>query len=399
MKSHAAKWVIVIPDGMYDEPQDALAGRTPLEAAETPHMDRVAREGRVGLIHTVPEGFSPGSDVAILAIVGCDVTQFYTGRAPIEAAAMGVDLAEGEWAFRMNLVTVTGEVLEDFSAGHIETADAHLLVEALQDAMGTDRYSFHPGVSYRHIMKRKGPAMEVEMLAPHDVMGRRLDDVLPKGRDAGELCELMARSRTVLDGHPVNDKRRVAGKKPGNMIWLWSGGPKPRLRTFRERFGLSGACISAVDLIKGMGALLGWDAISVEGATGYTDTNYAGKGRAACDALADHDLVFVHVEAPDEASHEGNLRAKMEAISRVDEQVLGPVMALASQRGDTRVAVLGDHYTPVRLRTHDAKPVPFAMWGPGIESNGARALTEKDAAASGLAIDPGYTFMERFLRA
>jgi len=393
-----SKWVIVIPDGMYDHPQESLGGCTPLEAADTPVMDRLAAEGVVGRLQTVPEGFTPGSDVAILTILGCDVERIYCGRAPFEAAAMGIELASDEWAFRMNLVTVVDDVLDDFSAGHIETSEARRLVEALEGALGDADHKFYAGVSYRHIMTRKGPAPQVRASAPHDVMGRKLSEVFPKGADAGEFIRLMERSREILENHPVNAQRARNGRKSANMIWLWSGGPKPDVPTFRGRFGLSGACISAVDLVKGVGKILGWKYIPVEGATGYLDTDYEAKGRAAVAAMEEADLVFVHVEAPDEAGHEGDAKAKTRAIARVDESVLAPIVAKAKGIGSARIAVLGDHYTPVAIRTHSAEPVPFVVWGEGVRASGVGSFSEANAAEGPLFIRPGCKFLERFLR-
>ena len=393
-----SKWVIVIPDGMYDYPQPSLNGRTPLEAAETPFMDRLAAEGTVGRLQTVPEGFAAGSDVAILTILGCDVEKMYCGRAPFEAAAMGIALAVDEWAFRMNMITAVGNTLDDFSADHIETGEARQLVEALEETLGDARHRFYPGVSYRHIMTRKGSAPEVQTVAPHDVMGRELADVFPKGADAGELIRLMERSRQVLEDHPVNVQRKRRGRKPANMIWLWSGGPKPDVPTFHEQFGLSGACISAVDLIKGIAKILGWKSIPVAGATGYLDTDYAAKGRAAAAAMEQADLVFVHVEAPDEAGHEGDVEAKTRAIAKVDELVLAPIVEKAEKIGGTRLAILGDHYTPVAIKTHSNEPVPFIVWGEGAQASGLDAFSEANAETSRLLVRSGHIFLGKFLR-
>jgi len=393
----ASKWVVIIPDGMYDNPQESLGGLTPLEAARTPVMDRLAREGVVGRLQTVPEKFTPGSDVAILTILGCDVEKMYCGRAPLEAAAMDINLDADEWAFRMNLITALDGVLVDFSADHVTTEEARQLVAALRDAFSDESHKFFPGVSYRHIMTRKGATPDVTTLAPHDVMGGKISDVLPTGPDKDELIGLMERSRKVLEAHPVNIERMKCGRKPANMIWLWSGGPKPDVPTFRERFGLGGACISAVDLIKGIGKILGWEYVNVEGATGYLDTDYDAKGRAAVAAMDGTDFMFVHVEAPDEAGHEGNIEGKVEAISRIDEAVVAPVLEKALESGDVSIAVLGDHYTPVKIKTHSGEPVPFLAWGGANPPSGVRAFSEA-ATAEFPVINPGYQFLDKFLR-
>jgi len=392
-----SKWVVIVPDGMYDYPHEGLGGRTPLEAAHTPGMDRVAREGAVGLLHTIPDGFTPGSDVAILTLLGCDVSRMYSGRAPLEAAAMGIDLGDREWAFRTNLVTVSDGILEDFSAGGIETAEARVLIEALNAEIADGSHVFYPGVGYRHIMKRAGAAPDVKTHAPHDVMGRELEDVWPTGGDAPEFIEWMRKSSGVLGKHPLNAERLARGAKPANMIWLWSGGPKPQVESFTERFGLRGACISGVDLIKGIGAVLGWRHIAVPGATGYLDTNYAGKGEAAVKALGETDFLFVHVEAPDEAGHAGDVEAKKEAIAKVDAHIVCPMLDAAAGIGSVRLAILGDHYTPVSIRTHREKPVPFAVWGDGVAARGTEAMSERLAENSKLIIKPGHLFLERFL--
>jgi 2,3-bisphosphoglycerate-independent phosphoglycerate mutase len=270
-------------------------------------------------------------------------------------------------------------------------------VEALQEAFGSDRYSFYTGVGYRHIMKRKGEALDVRSFPPHDVMGKVLGEILPSGPGAAEIVGLMKRSQGLLESHPVNVGRRERGEKSANMIWLWGDGPRPRMPSFQESFGLSGACITAVDLIRGIGILLGWKHIAVKGATGYLDTDYAAKGEAAVWAMEGHDLVFVHIEAPDEAGHEGDARAKCESIARVDELIVEPILRAAAKRGGTRFAVLGDHFTPVKLRTHSGEPVPFAVWGPGISSSGCAGFGERSARSSGLFVEEGHQFMERFI--
>src|SRR5947199_1354092 len=358
------KYAIVIPDGCADEPQDALGGRTPLQAAHKPHMDRVAQMGVVGRSDNVPRPLTPASDVATLSLFGYDPLAVYTGRAPLETAAMGIRLGPDDWAVRCNLVYVPDGHMRDFTAGHITSDEGRPLIEALQSALGGPlpdggRLEFHAGVSYRNILVYRADAAhpapfgpDTRTQPPHDVPDRPVADHLPQGPGSELLRDLMERSKAVLAEHPVNRARRGAGKKEATQVWLWGQGKAPSLRPFREVYGKRGAIISAVDLVRGVGVLLGWQRIDVPGATGYLDTDYAAKGRAAVAALADHDLVCVHIEAPDEASHEGKADEKVRALERIDEAIVGPLLGALPAHGGWRILVSPDHRTTLSTRAH-----------------------------------------------
>ena len=389
---------IIVPDGMADRPLERLGGRTPLDAAPTPHMDRVAAEGRLGLVCHTPKGLAPGSDVAILSVLGYDPAQCYTGRAPLEAASMGIHLQPAETAFRCNLVTVDGDRLADHSAGHISSAEAAVLIALLNDHLGSDSLRFYPGVGYRHLMVWRGDApLEAHCTPPHDILDQPFGKHLPRGPGARVLIDLQERSRQILTHTDINDVRIDLGENPANMIWLWGGGTRPRFLPFRERFGKTGAVVAAVDLVRGIAVSLGLETLDVEGATGYIQTNYAGKGQAAIDALRDHDLVFVHIEAPDEAGHQGDIQAKVEAIKAIDRHIVGPLHDALAAHGAYRLLVLPDHPTPIECRTHVSEPVPFAYCGADIEEPSDRPFSEASAAATGLVVAPGHRLMAAFL--
>ncbi len=394
------KFAIVIPDGAADWPTDSLGGKTPFEVARVPNMDRIAREGRLGTVRYAPPDLPPGSDVCILSLVGYDPAACYTGRAPIEAVAQGIPLEETDWVFRMNLVTVVDGEMVDYSAGHITTREAALLVDALQDQLGRPGLRFYAGVGYRHLLVVQGEEFKVRTTPPHDIMGEPIRRHMPKGRNAKRLVELMHASVTVLEDHPVNRVRTDLGESPATQVWFWGEGRKPRLEWFETRWGLKGAAITAVDLVRGIAKLIGWDVIEVEGATGYYDTNYAGKGQAAVRALAERDLVLVHVEATDEAGHNGDAHEKVRALEEIDANVVGPVLeALEAGGEDWRVLVSPDHLTPIDLRTHHADPVPFAMMGTGLKPlRPAEAMTEACAAGAGMNVEVGHELMEYFLK-
>jgi len=365
------KYVIILGDGMADEPLAELGGRTPLEYAEIPNMDRIAREGRCGMLRTVPPGFEPGSDIANLSILGYDPRMSYTGRGPLEAASMGITLRDGEMAYRCNLVAVRDGVMEDFNAGHITSAEGAELLRDLDATLGGD-VRVYPGVSYRNLMVVSG-AEGAATTPPHDIVGRAIADYLPRGDDAGVLLDCMERSREVFAGHPVNRRRLQEGKTPATEIWPWSGGKKPSLVPFREKYGLAGGVISAVDLLNGIARLAGMEVIRVPGATGFLDTDYEAKARYAVSALDRLDFVYMHVEAPEEAGHMGSVEEKVRAIERLDEAV-----GIVLDRPDTVVAVLPDHPTPIRCKTHTADPIPFAVLGKGRDE--VQAFSEREAA-------------------
>ncbi len=387
------KRVLLVPDGMADEPQAALGGRTPLEAAETPAMDGLARGGIVGLAHTVPEGMAPASDVANLALLGYDPAAVYSGRSPLEAASIGVDLGADDVAYRLNLVTIAGGVMRDNTAGHIDTDEARACVEALEAELGGGPFEFHTGVSYRHLLVWRGGAV-VPCTPPHDILDQPVTGYLPgvaagvaDDSSAARLAELQRRADDVL-----------ARVRPGTSAWFWGEGTPPRMPRFSDLYSLSGAVVGAVDLVRGLGRVAGLDVIDVPGATGDLRTDYGAKARAAVAALEDHDFVWVHVEAPDEAAHMGDLAEKVRAIARIDAEVLAPIL-LAPTR--PAVMVLPDHLTPVRTQTHAAGPVPFVISEPmpGIGGGGAMAFSESQASHTGLVVDDGPSLMRLFLEA
>lgn len=398
------KYVIVIPDGAADEPFEGLGGKTALQAANIPEMDRVARDGIVGRSRNVPDRFLPASDVATLSLFGYDPERYYTGRAPLEAAAMGIALGPDDWAIRCNLMTILDGRLTDFTAGHITSEEGRPLIEALHAGLSRPEIEFHPGVSYRNLMIYRGNASDrpfddqTVTDPPHDHPDQPAADHLPRGPGADLLRDLMSRATPILASHPVNQARIAAGKRPANAIWLWGQGRAPSMPRFAEVHGLKGAIISAVDLVRGVGVLAGWTRIDVPGATGYLDTDYDAKGRAGIAALDDFDIVCVHVEAPDEASHEGRADAKVQAIERIDQAIVGPLRRALEDRGQPwRMVISPDHSTLLRTRAHDRAPVAWAMAGTGLPASG-RSYSEADARQPGCpAFDQGFRLMERFL--
>ncbi len=401
------KYAIVIPDGCADEPLDALGGLTPLQAARLPNMDRVARLGVVGSANNVPASLTPASDVATLSLCGYDPLKVYTGRAPLETAAMGIHLGPLDWAIRCNLVHVPDGRMRDFTAGHIESDDGRELILALQKELGGREVAggvleFHPGVSYRNILVWRGksatcPLDGTKAQPPHDVPDKPVADHLPTGPGRDFLVQLMEASKPILAEHPVNKRRISEGKKPATQVWLWGHGKAPSITPFLDTYGKRGAIVSAVDLVRGVGALLGWHRIDVPGATGYLDTNYANKGKYGVEALGAFDLVCVHVEAPDEASHEGRADEKVKALERIDEHVVGPLLDALPGYGEWRILVEPDHRTTLRTRAHAYGAVPFAAAGTGIAPAGRTTYDEPTAAASALAFDPGWGLMKWFL--
>ncbi len=407
------KYIILLGDGMADLPHADLGGKTCLQAAKTPNMDQLASRGKVGMVRTVPEGFQPGSDVANLSVLGYDPRKYYSGRSPLEAASIGVELGPEDVAFRCNLVTlrlaggasvVSGKgrraLMEDFSAGHITTQEARLLIEELDSKLGSEHLRFYPGVSYRHLMVWKGGKDKLECTPPHDIQDKDILDYLPRGEGDDVINALMEESTELLLAHPVNKARQESGKRMANSIWLWGQGKRPSMPAFREKFGLEGSMISAVDLTKGLGIYAGFEVISVPGATGWLDTNYVGKAEHALFSLKTKDLVYVHVEAPDEAGHTGDLKSKLKAIEDFDELVVGNIMHGMKQFDEYRILVLPDHPTPIKLRTHTSDPVPFLIYDSGKERAGGPVAYDERIAGrkDALFVQEGHTLMELFLK-
>ena len=404
------KYVVVIPDGAADAAQASLGGRTPFQAAHTPALDALAARGRVGLTNHVPDGLPPGSEVACMSLMGYDPLAYFTGRAPLEAAAQGISLGPHDWAVRCNLVTIRDQTMEDFTAGHVSTAEATELLAAAQAGLARDfpelaaAWRFQPGVSYRNLLLYRGSAATPAPLAadlkatpPHDLMDKSVLDDFPRGSGSRLLTDLMARSSGWLADHPVNRARVAAGKRPATHVWLWGAGRAPAMEPFTAKYGISGTMITAVDLLRGLAALAGWKRLEVPGATGYLDTDYAAKGRAAIAELSVADLVCVHVEAPDEASHQGDAAEKVKAIEEIDAKIVGPVAEHLSRLGDHRILVCPDHPTFLSTKTHSRGPVPFVMAGTGIAATGSRTYDEGTAAAGGTRIEPGWKLMGTFL--
>ncbi len=399
------KYLVLVGDGMADFPLDRHDNATPLELAPTPAMDEIVRRGALGLYSPIPEACPPGSDIGNLSLLGYDPAQAYTGRAPLEAASQHITLGDDEVAFRCNLVTLDDGVMRDFTSGHISSEEAAELIASLNDAFGDQPIRFHAGVSYRHLaVVTTTPASMPGLLSlsctpPHDITGRPYADYLPQGDGSAEIRDFMERSCAPLAAHAVTAGRLAAGKLPATSIWLWGQGRPPSIEPYPQRFGLSGVAISAVDLVRGLGICAGFDAVEVPGATGYLDTNYEGKTQAAAKALETVDFVYLHVEAPDEAAHEGRVDLKVQAITDFDARVVAPCLDYAFSRGDVRILVAPDHVTSIASRTHAGGPVPFAMSGPGIEHNGGMCFTERAAAATGLSFAAGHELMPFFLGA
>lgn len=398
------KYVVVIGDGMTDLPLKELDGETPLQRAHTPNMDFIAKNGSCGMLQTVPEGMEPGSDVANLSIMGYDPKKYYTGRGPLEAASIGAELTDNDVGFRCNFITKEEGILADFNAGHISTAEASQLIEALNQSFY--RYGkFYLGTSYRHLFVYNDTASAaLKSTPPHDVVGEPISEHLLKpGNDpiSTKLNELMHKSSDVLLKHPVNKKRLHEGKKPANMIWLWGQGIKPQMTKFADNYGLKGATITGVDLIKGIGTYLGLTNVRVPGATGYYDTDYCGKVNFALEALENHDLVFIHVEAPDEAGHAGDIQEKIMAIERIDRRILGKLLEELPSMGDYTIAILPDHPTPIDIRTHTSDPIPYAVYSPGCESDNTESYNEKAVENSfnnsSKKLMEGYQFLKYFI--
>jgi 2,3-bisphosphoglycerate-independent phosphoglycerate mutase len=397
------KYVIIQGDGMGDMLQRPTPGPSALEAARTPHFDRVAGAGQFGLIHTIPQGLPPGSDVGNLALFGYNPRDYYTGRSPLEAAAMGVKLGPDDIAFRMNLVCLSGapgqEIMADFAGGHVDSPAAAELVAALQEKLGNESFQFYAGVSYRHLMVWRKGMQAMKCTPPHDISDKPIGPHGPSGMGAEQLTRIMAASRSILAEHPANRKRIDAGHAAISQVWLWGQGKAPTIPSFASRYGLKGACITEVDLVRGVATYAGFKLITVPGATGYLDTDYAAMGRYALEGLAGCDLLFVHIEAPDEAGHQGNFAEKVKAIQSIDEKIVGPLLAGMGQYGPFKIFIASDHATPVHLKTHTPDPVPFALATSEQLARESSAIKfgESEAGRTGVVIRDGYSVIQRLL--
>ena len=397
------KYIVILCDGMADEPIEELGGRTPLEAARTMNMDHLAKKSEIGMVRTVPEGMAPGSDTANLSVIGYDPKEYYTGRSPLEALSIGAEMAPEDVSFRCNLVTLSEEEeryedrhILDHSSGEISTEEAAELLSALSEGLKREGYTFYVGTSYRHLLIREKGKV-VELTAPHDILTKQIGGYLPEDE---VLREMMVRSYDILKDHPVNKKRRAEGKNPANSAWFWGAGTRPALRSFEEKNGVKGAMISAVDLLKGIAVGAGMDNIIVEGTNGGLDTNYAGKAQAAVKALTEdgYDFVYVHIEAPDEMGHQGSFQDKITAIERIDEQIIGPVRSSFEKSGiDFRMLILPDHPTPVRVRTHTADPVPYLLYDSTKHFDGQDTYSERTGKQTGIFVEKGDRLMDHLL--
>lgn len=397
------KYVVVIPDGMGDRPLARLSGKTPLEAAFTPNLDFFSSRGTVGLSRNIPDGFTPGTDIGCMSLLGYDPAKFFTGRGPLEAAELGIELKPKEVAFRCNLVTLDGAELKDFSADHISTAEARTLLNDLNDSLPASlrkQVRFYPGrgTGYRNLMICGQKFAGLKCTPPHDIMGRRYAPYLPKGKSAEFLTDLMKRSQKVFADHRVNQKRAKEGKGAASVIWPWGQGHPPVLPSYYQRFGLKGAVITAVDLVKGIAIHAGLDVVRVPGVTGYFDTNYVGKAEYAINALRSRDFVVIHVESTDEAGHMGDPQLKIRAIEDVDRLVLGTLRARLTEFESYKVLVLPDHYTCIETRTHASDPVPFVIYSSTEERRGPSKFCERTATESGVVVEKGHQLIERFVR-
>ena len=404
---HVMKYLVVIPDGMADEKIEALGGLTPMQKAFKPCMDSLAKRSLVGTVSNVPDGMVPESDTANMAILSFDPKVYSKGRSPLEAMSMGLEMTPDETAYRCNVVTLTedGEyedkIILDHSADEITTAEADELIKTLEKELGTEYRKFYTGVSYRHCILWKNGDDKYNFMRPHDILGKRIGEYLPKVEDGGaEFLEIMKKSFDILNHHPVNEARRARGLKPANSIWLWSPGKKPQLPSFSDKWGLKGAVISAVDLIKGIGICAGMKSFDVEGATGNVHTNYDGKAETAIKAFCDgYDYVYVHVEAPDECGHRAELENKVLSVELIDKKILAPVYEHLKGCGDDfKIMVLPDHPTPIRIRTHSIDPVPFMIYDSRKDEDGVEMFCEESASAKGNYIENGYTLMEYLVK-
>lgn len=389
------KYLLVVFDGMADEPLAELDGKTPMQVARTRYMDDIARRGTVGAVRTVPEGMQPGSDVANMSILGYDPVKYYTGRGALEAASLEIPLEPRDVVFRANLVSTDGNAITDSSAGHVSSDEAHELISFLGEKLSTQRIRFYPGVSYRHIMVWRGGSDDVMTTAPYKIHGAPFDKHLPIGDGEDKLRQLIYDSLELLDNHPINRRRRGEGNAPANMLWFWGQGRKPEIPSFLRLHGVTGSVVAAVDLIKGFGRMAGLSVLNVPGATGYIDTDYLGKGQCAVSALKDRDFVWVHVEAADEAAHEGKLDKKIEAIENMDSLVLGTILnGLGESKENFRLLLLPDHPTPIATGSHSGEPVPFVLYSSTENKNTTLPFDERAVEGAGLFVEEGHRLID-----
>jgi 2,3-bisphosphoglycerate-independent phosphoglycerate mutase len=395
------KYIIVVGDGMADYPLEELGGKTPLQVAEKPNIDWIASRGRSGLLRTIPKGMDPGSDVAMMSILGYDPSKYHRGRGPLEAAGMDVDLGEEDLAFRCNLITEENGMIADYSAGHITTDEARDLISVVRKNYGR-LGDFYAGISYRHLfVMRNAPwgSEKLKTVPPHDIVGEKVSDYLVKPKNnevAKTLNEMILESKQILSNHPTNISRVKNGKRPANMVWLWGQGKKPKIKTLVEKYGIRGAIVSAVNVVKGVGACAGMSKLEVPGATGYYDTNYENKAKFTLRALKNHDLVLVHVEAPDEAGHVGDIERKIEAIENIDSRLLGKIMD--GLKGEYAISVMADHPTPIKVRAHVADPAPFTVYSTKGQKDGVKCFDESSVKKGSFGLLEGHKFMDRFLQ-
>ena len=400
------KYLVLLCDGMADTPNAALSGKTPMECADKPFMDKLAAVSEAGMCRTVAKGLKPGSDVANLSVMGYDPAVCYTGRSPLEAASIGVDLKPTDVALRCNIVTLSdsepyeSKTMVDYCAGDISTEEARLIIETVEKELGSDIYKFYSGVSYRHCLVVKNGTTDLgNMTPPHDISGKVIGEYLSRSENAAELIGLMKKSYEILKDHPVNIARREKGLHEANSIWLWGEGRKPALENFKEKNGVSGCVVSAVDLLKGIGICAGMDTPEVEGATGYLDTNFEGKAKAGIDAFKNGtDLVYLHFEVPDECGHRGEPENKVRAVEYIDRRALKPMLEYLEGSGDDfRILIMPDHPTPLDTMTHSAEPVPYIIYDSRVKKSGISSFTEKNAAATGIFVEHGPDIMKKLL--
>lgn len=400
------KYVVILGDGMADYPVPELGLKTPLQSAYKPNIDKLARLGEVGMVKTIPNGIPPGSDAANLSVLGYNPRLYYTGRSPLEAASIGVELSGTDLAMRCNLVTLSSEeayenkTMVDYSSDEISTGEAAEIIATIQEHFGNELFKYHAGISYRHCLVWKDGPSGLKLTPPHDILERKVAEYLPSGENSEKLLDMMKRSFDILKNHPVNKSRVERDLRPANSIWLWGDGRKPSIPLFSEKYDVKGTIISAVDLLKGIGKCAGMNSVDVEGATGNINTNFRGKGQAVLDELkAGADFVYVHVEAPDESGHRYEIDNKVKSIEMIDKYIAGPVLEGLKQYEDYSILVLPDHPTPLSLRTHTSEPVPYILYRSCNETaSGVQGYDEQQAAATGMYIEEGYKLMDRFIK-